>query len=199
MNAGLGDERAFADIGRMAVRRAVEHVVERPRHLHQGRHLVRGHADLEGVGKFALQPQRRDQRTQIGVAAAFAEPVQRALDLPRAGAHRGQRIGHRLLGVVMGVNADVIAGNMLHHLGDDGLDLVRHGAAIGVAQHHPARAGIVGRLGAGQREFRRLPCSRRRNARSRASLRGPRPSPPSTLSRIEARFSSLVVSSATRT
>ena len=108
----------------------------------------------KAIGKLALQPQRRDQRTQIGVAAALAEPVQRALDLPRAGAHRGQRIGDRLLGIVMGVDADVIAGNMFCHLADDGLDLVRHGAAIGVAQHHPARAGIVGRLGAGQREFR---------------------------------------------
>ena len=136
----------------MAVRRAVEHVVERPRHLHQRRHLLGGDADLERVGEFVLQPQRRDQRTEIGVAAALAEPVQRALDLPRAGAHRGQRIGDRLLGVVMGVDADMIAGDMLRHVADDGLDLVRHGAAIGVAQHHPARAGIVGRLGAGQRE-----------------------------------------------
>ena len=40
-------------------------------------------------------------------------------------------------------------------------------AAIGVAEHHPARAGIVGRLGAGQRIVRDWPCSRRRNARSR--------------------------------
>ena len=53
----------------------------------------------------------------------------------------------------MGVDADVIAGDVFCHGGDDGLDLVRHGAAIGVAQHHPARAGIIGRLGAGQREF----------------------------------------------
>ena len=54
----------------------------------------------------------------------------------------------------MGVDADVIAGDVLHHFRDDGLDLVRHGAAIGVAQHHPARAGFVGRLRAGQRELR---------------------------------------------
>ncbi len=154
MNAGLGHERTFADIGRVTVRRAIEHVIERPRNLHQGRHLVRRHADLEAIGKFALQPQRRDQRTQIGVAAAFAEPVQRALDLASARTHRGQRIGHRLLGVVMGVDADVIARNLLHHLSDDGLDLMRHGAAIGVAQHHPARAGIVSRLRTSQREFR---------------------------------------------
>ena len=70
-------------------------------------------ADLEGIGKFVLQPQRRDQRTEIGVAAALAEPVQRALDLPRAGAHRGQRIGDRLLGIVMGVDADMAAGDVL--------------------------------------------------------------------------------------
>ena len=74
--------------------------------------------------------------------------------MPYAGAHRGQRIGDGLVGVVMGVNADVIAGNVFHYFGNDGLDLVRHGAAVGVAQYHPARAGIVSRLGAGQREFR---------------------------------------------
>ena len=40
---------------------------------------------------------------------------------------------------------------MLHHLGDDALDLVRQRAAVGVAQHHPARAGLVGRARDGQR------------------------------------------------
>ena len=39
----------------------------------------------------------------------------------------------------------------LHHLADDRLDLVRQRAAIGVAQHDPARAFLVSRLGAGQR------------------------------------------------
>ena len=39
------------------------------------------------------------------------------------------------------------------HVADDGLDLVWHGAAIGVAQHHPARPGIVRRFGAGEREI----------------------------------------------
>jgi hypothetical protein len=32
---------------------------------------------------------------------------------------------------------------MLRHLGDDALDLLRQRAAIGVAQHDPARAGVV--------------------------------------------------------
>src|SRR6266850_712694 len=143
VNAGFGHERAFADIGRVSIGCTIEHVVQRPRNLHQGRHLVRRHAGLEAIGKLALEPQGRDQRTQIGIAAAFAKPVQRALNLASAGAHRGQRIGDGLLGVVMGVNADVVAGDMLHHLGDDRLDLVRHGAAIGVAQYYPAGTGIV--------------------------------------------------------
>ena len=45
----------------------------------------------------------------------------------------------------------MIAGHMLDHLADDGLDLVRQRAAVGVAQHDPARALLVGGLGAGQR------------------------------------------------
>ena len=45
-------------------------------------------------------------------------------------------------------------GMCLHHLADDRLDLVRQRAAIGVAQHDPARAVLVGGLGAGQRIVR---------------------------------------------
>ena len=68
--------------------------------------LVVGHADLETLGEFLLQLQRRDDRDQIGIAAALAEAVERALDLARAGAHGGERIGHRLLGIVVRVDAD---------------------------------------------------------------------------------------------
>ena len=39
----------------------------------------------------------------------------------------------------------------LDDLRDDALDLVRQRAAIGVAEHDPARAGVIGGLGAGQR------------------------------------------------
>ena len=39
----------------------------------------------------------------------------------------------------------------LDHVGDDGFDLVRQRAAVGVAQHDPARALFVRGLGAGQR------------------------------------------------
>ena len=68
-------------------------------------------------------------------------------------------------------------GIVLHDLADDLLHLVRQRAAIGVAEHDPARAFVVGRLGAGERIVAGWPCSRRRNARSRAAPRGPSPWP----------------------
>ncbi len=48
------------------------------------------------------------------------------------------------------------AGDVLRHFRDDLRHLMRHGAAIGVAQHHPARTGVVGCFCAGQRELRVL-------------------------------------------
>src|SRR5262245_4760539 len=54
----------------------------------------------------------------------------------------------------MRVDANVIAGDVFDDLTDDFLYLVRQRAAVGVAQHHPARAFLVGRFGAGERETR---------------------------------------------
>ena len=47
------------------------------------------------------------------------------------------------------MNAQMITGHHLGHLGDDLFDLVGQRAAVGVAQHHPARPRIVSRLHAG--------------------------------------------------
>ena len=60
------------------------------------------------------------------------------LDLARPRAQR-QRVRHRLFGVVVGVDADVVAGDDLHHLARF-FHLVGQRAAVGVAQHDPARA-----------------------------------------------------------
>src|SRR5712691_8513678 len=43
------------------------------------------------------------------------------------------------------------AGHVLDHRADDRLDLVRQRAAVGVAQHDPARAGLVSGARAGER------------------------------------------------
>jgi hypothetical protein len=100
---------------------------------------------LAACGQFRLQRKRRDQRNEVGVATALAEPVKRALDLPHARPHRRQRIGDGVFSVVVGVNAEVRAGDGGRDLGDDALDLVGKRAAVGVAKHNPARAGSISR------------------------------------------------------
>jgi hypothetical protein len=46
------------------------------------------------------------------------------------------------------MNADMIAGNYLADFADDLFHLVRQRAAIGVAEHDPARAGVIRSFGA---------------------------------------------------
>ncbi len=58
---------------------------------------------------------------------------------------------------------------------DDRFDLVRQRAAVGVAEHHPARALARRRPWRRRARIADWPCSRRRNARSRAAPRGPWP------------------------
>ena len=108
-------------------------------------------AGLEALAIMRLQHQRRDDRDEIGIAAALADAVERALDLAHAGIDGGQRIGHGLVGVVMGMDAEMAAGHGFRHGADDLGHFAGQRAAIGVAQHHPARAGLVGFRGAGQR------------------------------------------------
>ena len=52
-----------------------------------------------------LEKQCRDERDEIGVAAALAQAVERALHLARAGVDGGEGIGHRVAGVVVGMDA----------------------------------------------------------------------------------------------
>ena len=157
------------------------------------------HAGLEALGELGFERQRRDQRDEIGVAAALAEAVQRALHLPRAGADGGERIGDRIAGVVVGVDAETVAGDDARDFADDALDLVRQRSAVGVAEHRPARAGVDRRPGAGKRIFRiglvaveeMLAIDHRLAART--------PTAALTLSAMPSRFSSSVQPSATWT
>src|SRR6266567_7609300 len=106
MNAGFGGKRAFADIRRMTIRRAIEQLIEPMGDANDAAERFVRNADVEFVGIFGLKLQRRDDRYEIGIAAALAQPVQRSLNLTGAGANRRKAVSHRLLGVVMGMDAD---------------------------------------------------------------------------------------------
>ena len=94
----------------------------------------------------------------IDVRLALPQRSPRPLSVPwiwrHPAAHGHQRVGDRVLGVVVGVDAEMRARYVLRDLADDALDLVRQRAAVGVAQHDPARAGLIGRLGDGERVVR---------------------------------------------
>ena len=182
----------------MTVGGAIKEIVERVRDAGDVAERAIGNADVEFLRKLRLEFQRRDDGDEIGIAAALTQPVERALNLPRAGAQGRERVRHRLLGVVVSMDADMVAGNVFAHVADDFLHLVRQRPAVGVAEHDPARAFVVGRLRAGKRVSRiglvavkeMLAVEQHFAALGLAAR---------TLSRIEARFSSSVVSSATRT
>ena len=112
MDAGLGGKGAVADIGRLAVGRPVEQFIERARDMGQRLQPVFVTPVSNRSAKSGFQQQRGDQGHQIGIAATLADTVQGALDLARAGTHGGQRIGNRLFGVVMGMDAEMIARDM---------------------------------------------------------------------------------------
>ncbi len=93
------------------------------------------------AGDAQLDLQVRDDRRQVAVARALAQPVERALDVTAAGAHRSHRVGDRAARVVVAVDADDhVVADMAVHVAHDGLDLVGQRAAVGVAQHHMAGA-----------------------------------------------------------
>ena len=101
-----------------------------------------------------LQHQRRDDRYQIGVAAALADAIQRALHMANAGIDGCERIGNRLFRIIVCVNAEMVARDMLRHRPNDFRHFRWLRAAIGVAKNDPASAGAVGRLSTGKRIFR---------------------------------------------
>jgi hypothetical protein len=98
-------EGRLSHIRRATVRRPVQDLVENARGVAERLELVRRHARLEPRRIVGLQQQRGDDGGEVGVAAAFAEPVQRALDLPGACADRGERIRDAIVGVIVDMDA----------------------------------------------------------------------------------------------
>ena len=99
-----------------------------------------------------LQHEVGDDGDEVGVAAALAVAVDGALHVAHALGHRGESIRHRTLGVIVDVDAQ--RAGRLHHLlhGTEDLDdLVRHAAAVGVAEDEAVRARRLRRPQGGQR------------------------------------------------
>ena len=149
VQAALVREGGIADVGRVVIGRPVQQFVDQPRDMGQLRQALGRDAGLVAH----LEHQGRDQRHQIGVAAALAEPIDRAVHHARTGTHRRQAAGDRVFGVVVAVDGDPVARDMLADLADDLLDFVRQRAAVGVAQDDPTGAAVGRRHDAIEREF----------------------------------------------
>ena len=88
--------------------------------------------------------ERHDHLFQRGVARPLADAVDRDLDLSRAVAHAGQRVGRGHAQVVVAVHRDdgpVDVGHVLDDAPDQGAELVRRGVAGGVGDVDHRRAG----------------------------------------------------------
>ena len=98
----LVGEGVAADVGLVGVRSQVAELVDEVGGLGQAREL-RGRDHFEAH----LQLQCRQDRDEVGVAAALAVAVDRALYKTGALAYRRQRVGDAALGVVVDMDADL--------------------------------------------------------------------------------------------
>ena len=147
VQSGLVREGAVPDVGLARMRRDVRQLVDQHRDLAQRLELARRHALVA-----ELELKVGDDRDQVGVAAALAEAVDRALDLHGAAAHGGDRVGDRDLAVVVRMDSDRASHRLDRGL-HAGLDFVRQAAAVGVAKRNQIDSGRIRRTQAGQREL----------------------------------------------
>ena len=108
MNAGLRCKGGRADIGRLAVRRPVQHFIEGVGDLRQVSARPSGVTPVSNRSAysrlFSISVGMR--LTRLALPQRSPMPVQRALHLSGTGANGGERIGDRLTGVVVGMDAD---------------------------------------------------------------------------------------------
>jgi len=92
---------------------------------------------------FHLQFKIGNDRTEIGIAAPLADPVNRPLHLHHAGFDRHQRIRDGHFAIVVGVNPQghgTLTPNDLANF----FDFPGHRSAVGVAENHPFGPGRDG-------------------------------------------------------
>ena len=151
MQTRLMRKGGAAHIGRLALWHAVENFIQQARGT--GQVFQPRFADtnfiLAAIGVF--QKQGRNQRGQIGIAAALAQTIERALNMARARIYRGQTARNGGFGVIMGMNAQTIP---RHARGDyrprDLANLIRQSAAIRITQNDPPRPRRMRRVNGGQ-------------------------------------------------
>ena len=89
--------------------------------------------------------QRHDDFFERAVAGALADAVDGALDLPRAGDHGGEAVGHRHAEIVVAVHreADLVdAAHVLAQVAEQLGEFIRHGVADRVRNVHRGGAGL---------------------------------------------------------
>ena len=154
MDATLVGEGRSTDVRLVVVRRLVGDLGDRPRELGEGRQVA---AARGRERELRLEGQVGEDADHVRVPAALAIAVDRRLDVADAGLDRGDRVGDRELGVVVGVDAPgqrrdraVAALDGRPRLADDLDELSCQGAAIRVAQDE--RAGAARHRRAKRRE-----------------------------------------------
>ena len=103
----LGGECAFANVRRLRVGRTVQEFIKCAGHMGQILQSAIINADAEAVIVGFFQTQCCDDRYEICISAAFTNAVQCSLHVAHACINGGERIGHRLIRVVVGVDAEV--------------------------------------------------------------------------------------------
>ena len=107
------------------------------------------------VGADAAEPHLElhvgDGGEQVGVAHALADAADGALDLQRARADGGKRVGHRTAGIVVTVNAQLLAGKRARNDADYLLHLEGKRAAVRLAKIDGVGTGLACRADARER------------------------------------------------
>ena len=130
-------------------------LVARDRHAGDARDQARGRVEARGVdaGRDVEERRARLQRhhdlLERAVAGALADAVDGALDLARAGHHRGQAVGDRHAQVIVAVHreADAVdAAHVLAQVAEQLRELIRHGVADRIGNVDRGGAGVDRRL-----------------------------------------------------
>src|SRR5262245_23443976 len=93
----------------------------------------------------SLELEHWNDRTEIGVAAAFPIPVDRTLHMRRSVLYRGDRVCYRQVGIVMGMDSNRRL-DLQPHSFYDLRQPARQSPAVRVTQYDRVSAGLVSRL-----------------------------------------------------